>query len=195
LNSWPPEPTVIPGPAILDDKALAFLGRRHSADDSLRAVEAVRKAGCANLSLDLIYGLPEQSIEQWLAVLARAVVLEPEHLSCYQLTIEPDTVFGRRAETGEFALPDNDLGAEFFLATSRVLEEHGYRHYEVSSFARNTGFESRHNWKYWRRQPYLGLGPAAHSSLAGERWWNHRSVRRYVDDLNQGRPPVAGGKP
>jgi oxygen-independent coproporphyrinogen-3 oxidase len=177
------------------DKELSFLGRRHHARQTLQALEAVRAAGFANLSLDLIYGLPGQSLEGWVQTLEQALSFLPEHLSCYQLTYEPETPLGRRKARREVAGATEEEERELFLRTSRFLEERGYLHYEISNFARQgeTGsdpYYSRHNRKYWRHVPYLGLGPGAHSFQHGERWWNARSVKQYCQDLAQGRTPV-----
>ena len=182
------------GVQSLEDGALRFLGRRHSALEARRAVDVIREADCRNLSLDLMYGLPGQSETEWLDVLARTVALEPEHLSCYQLTVEPDTPFGRLARRGDMVFPGEETGRSLFLSTSRFLEDHGFIHYEVSSFSRGRSCDSRHNWKYWRHTPYLGLGPAAHSFSEGRRWWNRRSIRRYAADLASGNDPVAGAE-
>ena len=179
------------GVQSLDDHELAFLGRRHTAAAAWEAAQAVREAGCLNLSLDLIYGLPGQETDSWLATLKRALTLEPEHLSCYILSTEKGTVFGRRADEGKVMTAGEDVSRELFLATSRFLEERGYVQYEVSSFSLGTDLYSHHNRKYWEHVPYLGLGPAAHSFDGQKRWSNHRSVRRYCQDLAEGRAPVA----
>ncbi len=174
-----------------DDAVLAFLGRRHTARQALAAVEAARGAGFANIGLDLIFGIPGQSADHWRQTLAGACSLGPDHLSCYQLTIEAGTPFARRHNSGEIALPDDETQADLFLATSRTLADKGFLQYEVSNFARSRGTESRHNSKYWRHTPYLGLGPAAHSFDGRRRWWNVRSVEGYIAELRAGRLPAA----
>jgi oxygen-independent coproporphyrinogen-3 oxidase len=138
----------------------------------------------------LIYGIPGQTIDSWLDTLRQAVAFFPEHLSCYQLTLEPKTPLGKRFQAREFSIPAEELQYEFFMKTSRFLEEAGYTHYEVSNFARETGYTSRHNQKYWDHSPYLGLGPAAHSFQGTRRWWNHRSVDRYIAAVSAGNLPV-----
>jgi oxygen-independent coproporphyrinogen-3 oxidase len=190
-----------------DDDALALLGRRHTALQAIGAVHRVRDAGFDNIGLDLIYGLPSSPagvangdmmphrvpicshLTTWLATLDTAIGLDPDHLSCYQLTLEEKTPLAKRCRRGELILPDESRQADFFLGTAKILEERGYRHYEVSNFAR-PGRESRHNRKYWNHTPYLGLGPAAHSFSGRERRWNRRSVNTYIDDLASGRTPV-----
>jgi oxygen-independent coproporphyrinogen-3 oxidase len=178
------------GVQSFDEKILNFLGRRHSVNQSISAVEASRKAGFHNIGLDLIYGVPEQDMESWFGTLRQAVALSPEHISCYQLTLEAKTPLGKRYQAGEFSLPGEELQYEFFMKTSEFLEDAGYIHYEVSNFALGTKYTSRHNQKYWDHSPYLGLGPAAHSFQYNQRWWNHHSLDRYLDAINAGTLPV-----
>ncbi|MCE5266215.1 MAG: radical SAM family heme chaperone HemW [Deltaproteobacteria bacterium] len=173
----------------LDDATLALLGRRHDRARALAAFAAAREAGVANIGVDLIYGIPGQRLEPWLATLREAVALNPEHLSCYQLTLDEGTPLAERSKRGEAALPGDALQAEFFWRTAEFLEESGYIHYEVSNFAR-PGRESRHNRKYWDHTPYLGLGPAAHTFSGRERRWNRRSLDAYIRDLESGHDPV-----
>jgi oxygen-independent coproporphyrinogen-3 oxidase len=178
------------GVQSFDQKVLNFLGRRHSLMQALSAVEASRKAGFHNIGLDLIYGVPGQSIDSWLDTLKQTVAFSPEHLSCYQLTLEPKTPLGKRYQAGEFSIPGEELQYEFFMKTSQFLEGAGYIHYEVSNFARGTELASRHNQKYWDHSPYLGLGPAAHSFQDNQRWWNHRCLDQYLAAINAGNLPI-----
>ena len=178
------------GVQSFDENVLEFLGRRHTAKQAISAIEASRKAGFHNIGLDLIYGVPGQSIESWLDTLKQAVAFSPEHLSCYQLTLEPKTPLGKRYQAGEFSIPGEELQYEFFMKTSQFLEDAGYIHYEVSNFARGTDYTSRHNQKYWDHSPYLGLGPAAHSFQDNKRWWNHRSLDQYLTATNAGNLPI-----
>jgi len=173
-----------------DQEVLRFLGRRHSVQQAILAIEASRKAGFHNIGLDLIYGIPGQTIHSWIDTLKQAVAFAPEHLSCYQLTLETTTSLGKRHQAGEFSIPGEELQYEFFMKTSQFLEEGGYTHYEVSNFARETKYASRHNQKYWDHSPYLGLGPAAHSFKNNRRWWNHRSIDQYIAAVNAGNLPV-----
>ena len=175
-----------------DQKILDFLGRRHSVEQGISAIQDSRRAGFRNLGLDLIYGVPGQKMTLWLETLNQAVAFEPEHLSCYQLTIEPRTPLGKRYGEKEFSLPSDDLQYEFFMKTSKTLEDAGYVHYEVSNFAKGMAVASRHNQKYWDHTPYLGLGPAAHSLMCNQRWWNHRSVDKYVSAIRNGAKPIEG---
>jgi len=178
------------GVQSFDEKILNFLGRRHSVKQAISAVEASRKAGFHNIGLDLIYGVPEQDIESWLGTLKQAVAFSPEHISCYQLTLESKTPLGMRCQAGEFSLPGEELQYEFFMNTTEFLEDAGYIHYEVSNFALETEYTSRHNQKYWDHSPYLGLGPAAHSFQYNRRWWNHHSLDRYLAAINAGNLPT-----
>ena len=188
-----------------DDGSLALLGRRHTALQAISAVQRVRDAGFENIGLDLIYGLPcscghdaascpqEQhdvaTYPSWLSTLNTAIGMNPDHISCYQLTLEEGTPLAQKCDRGEVVLPEESVLADFFCNTSKFLEENGYHHYEVSNFAR-PGRESRHNRKYWNHIPYLGLGPAAHSFSGRERRWNRSSVEAYIGDLESGREPV-----
>ncbi len=177
------------GVQSFDDGILAFLGRRHDRRQAVAAFTASRTAGMENIGIDLIYGVPGQPMSAWFASLREAIALDPDHLSCYQLTLEDGTLLDEQFRRGEVVFPDDALQADFFSATSEFLENHGYTHYEVSNFSR-PGRESRHNLKYWDHIPYLGLGPAAHSFRGRERRWNRRAVGVYINDLTSGRAPV-----
>jgi oxygen-independent coproporphyrinogen-3 oxidase len=178
------------GVQSFDEKMLNFLGRRHSVKQAVSAIEASRKAGFHNIGLDFIYGVPEQDIESWLDTLKQAVAFSPRHISCYQLTLESKTPLGIRYQAGEFSLPGEELQYEFFMKTSEFLEDAGYIHYEVSNFALETKYTSRHNQKYWGHSPYLGLGPSAHSFQSNRRWWNHHSLDQYLAAIKAGNLPT-----
>ncbi len=187
------------GVQSFDEAELVFLQRRHTAQQTRRALELIRAAEFDNLGLDLMYGLPGQSMDTWLQTLETALSFTPEHLSCYQLTVAgetpaPRTPLARRLARGEFTLPDEEAQRDFFLLTHQFIEVRGYIHYEISNFAREEEYLSRHNCKYWNHTPYLGLGPAAHSYKAGRRWWNFSSLAQYVAALNAGEAPVAGSE-
>jgi oxygen-independent coproporphyrinogen-3 oxidase len=180
------------GVQSLDDRELRQLGRRHDARQARAAVGMLRGAGFTNLSIDLIGGLPGQDVERRLASVRGAVELGPEHLSCYELTVEPDTPLGQAVDSGDTELPTESCLADGAAAVTELLRHHGYGQYEVSNYARAARHRCEHNQKYWRHVPYLGLGPAAHSFVGADRWWNVRSVAPYVDRLLRGRSPVAG---
>lgn len=174
----------------LNDRDLLFLGRGHNAADSERSFMALRDAGLDNIGIDLMYGLKDQALKEWMQTLERAVSFNPEHISCYQLTLEGKTLFNTMKARGDLKELPEETAAEFFLETSAFLEHKGYVHYEVSNYAGNEKFRSKHNMKYWKRIPYLGLGPSAHSFDGKKRWWNYRSVRKYCEYLEKGCAPV-----
>ena len=178
------------GVQSFDDGLLSFLGRRHTGKDALVAMETSRNAGFDNIGLDLIYGVPRQNMQGWMKTLDQALNFNPEHLSCYQLTLEPETLLGKSYREGMYVTIDEDHEYDFFIKTSEKLEDTGYIHYEVSNFAKNGMFASRHNQKYWDHIPYLGLGPSAHSFQGNKRWWNHSSLSTYIHDVDQGKSPV-----
>jgi len=177
------------GVQSFNDDELMFLERRHDAGEAKEAVICLRESGFDNIGIDLIYGLPGQSINAWKTNLERAVAFEPEHLSGYQLSIENGTPFANRKEKGLIEPIKEETEESFFLATSEFLEDNGYIHYEISNFAKEEAYCSRHNCKYWDHTPYLGLGPSAHSFEGASRWWNMRSVRRYCEALERGDIP------
>lgn len=180
------------GVQSFDDSELRFLRRRHDAAKAHEAIALFHRAGYVNIGVDLMYGFAGQSIESWERSMRHALELSPEHLSCYQMTIEGATEFGRMLETGELKPINEESERAFFMKTSEFLTSHGYIHYEISNFAREETLLSRHNHKYWRHAPYLGLGPSAHSFRNGKRWWNARSVDAYCGALESGGSPVDG---
>jgi len=180
------------GVQSLNDNDLQFLGRRHRAREAVRAMEAIRDSGFENISIDLIYGLPEQTEASWLKTLESVMVFRPNHLSCYQLTLAAGTPLGKMKDSGEITPQSEEGERRFFTITSEFLEDEGYIHYEISSFAVKEASICRHNQKYWSRLPYLGLGPSAHSFRNKQRWWNARSIKRYCQQLSEGQAPTAG---
>jgi oxygen-independent coproporphyrinogen III oxidase len=182
------------GVQSFSDGALRFLGRKHSASQARAVVETALAAGFDTVSVDLIFGLPGQTVESWRRELAAAVELGPQHLSCYQLTIHEGTPFGVKAKQGRLSeLPEGEQ-ADLFELTHRFLADAGWPAYEVSNFARSPEHQSRHNRKYWDHTPYLGLGPSAHSLATSDptprRWWNERGTRRWESRLAAGERPV-----
>lgn len=173
------------GVQSLDDEALAFLGRNHDAAAARRAAEKAR-AAFPRLSLDLIYARPGQSVAAWRAELAAALELGPEHVSPYQLTIEPGTAFDRAVGRGGFTPPDQDLGAELFEATQEVLGSAGFDAYEVSNHARGEAARSRHNLVYWRGEDYVGVGPGAHGRLTLDGARTATTAARKIGDYIEG---------
>ncbi|MBT3315721.1 MAG: radical SAM family heme chaperone HemW [Anaerolineae bacterium] len=169
---------------------LKMLERIHTYEDVLSANLSARKAGFENLSFDLIFGLPEQTLEKWQATVKLIVDLAPEHLSLYALTIEDGTPFGRWAERGMIPLPDPDLAAEMYEWASGYLEAQGFEQYEISNWARNprskgfSPYKCQHNLQYWRNLPYLGFGTGAHGYAAGMRYANTSSIQKYIKCLH-----------
>ena len=160
-----------------DDALLRRIGRIHTYEQVQQAVMAARKAKLTNLSLDLIYGLPGQTMEDWQRTLADAVALGPEHLSCYGLKLEEGTPLWQQRQT--LTLPDDDAQADMYLYTVAALGEMGYEQYEISNFAK-PGKASRHNLKYWRMEEYAGFGPGAHSDFGGVRYGYVRDIDSYI---------------
>ena len=157
---------------------LSNLHRPHDFAQVKEAVKAIRAAKFKNLSLDLIYGLPGQDMAGWQDTVEQVLALEPEHLSCYGLKVEPGTPLDDRVIRGE-KLPDDDEQADMYLWMVQRLGEAGYKQYEISNFAR-AGFQSRHNLKYWMGRPYIGFGPGAHSDFGGRRYSFVRDLERYI---------------
>ena len=165
---------------------LAEIGRVHTADQTAASVESARRAGFQNLSLDLIYGLPHQTMDRWRENLTAAMDLGPEHLSCYGLKVEEGTpLFVRRAEAD---LPDDEAQAEMYLWAVDALAARGYQQYEISNFAKE-GYASRHNLKYWTLGEYMGFGPGAHSDLGGARYAYEKDLEGYIQGV-RGRGPL-----
>lgn len=167
------------GAQSFDPALLKVLERWHDPDNVPRAVEIARGAGIANLSLDLIYAIPGQSLDQWQSDLDRALALQPSHLSCYCLTYEPGTAMTRRLELGQVHATPDDLAADMQMTTFQVLQDAGLNRYEVSNFAR-PGAECRHNLAYWRQHPWLAAGPSASAHVAGHRWKNVPHLDKYL---------------
>jgi oxygen-independent coproporphyrinogen-3 oxidase len=183
------------GVQSFDPAALAFLGRRHRPAEARAAVEHARAVGFATVSLDLIFGLPDQTAAAWRRDLETAVALAPDHVSCYQLEVHAATPFGRRRARGELAEMPEPAQAELFALTHDLLAGAGYAAYEVSNFAAAPEHRSRHNRKYWDGSPYLGLGPSAHSFDGDRRrWWNERRLAPWRRRLERGEKPIAGAE-
>lgn len=169
---------------------LKFLGRRHDASQIEYSIETARAAGFENVSLDCIYALPNQTLTQWQSTLRRVVELEVPHVSCYSLTIEEGTAFGRRAERGVLLPMVDDAQAEMMQAAHEILEDAGLERYEISNYAR-IGFRSIHNENYWCGGDYLACGNGAHGHWDGRRWWNERDPVRYVKRMKNDGTAVA----
>ena len=173
------------GVQSFQDDVLRAIGRRHTAKQVIQAVENLHDAGIGNISIDLIYGLPGQTLDTWTQTVAKAIALNPQHVSAYWLTYEPGTRLSRQLEQGEVTeVPEEDCVAMYHLLVRR-LREAGFEHYEISNFAL-PGYRSRHNSSYWDGTPYLGLGAAAHSYDGSLRRSNPPDLLSYIDRVSQG---------
>jgi len=176
------------------DTELAAAGRMHRREDVYRAVPVLREAGITNISFDLIAGLPQQSRGSWAQSVCELIELAPEHVSVYLLEVDEGSRLGREVLSGgrrysAGALPCDDEMAEFYEAAGSALADAGYHHYEISNWAK-PGFESAHNLKYWRREPYFGFGAGAHSFSGSQRWANAHDGAAYVQSIHANRLPV-----
>ena len=170
---------------------LRFLTRIHTSEQAIQGFRMARETGFENVSLDLIFALPGQTMSRWEQNLRQAVELGPSHVSAYSLIVEPETPLFRMVKAGQVSPIPVEAEAEMYEFTMQYLRESGYEHYEVSNYAM-PGFRSRHNRGYWDHASYLGFGPSAHSFRNNRRWWNTPNVRSYCDAIAEGRPPVAG---
>ncbi|HEY9435148.1 MAG TPA: radical SAM family heme chaperone HemW [Blastocatellia bacterium] len=178
------------GVQSFDDDELRMIGRTHSAEEAREAVRTARAAGFANVSIDLIAGLPEQKMETWRRNLEEAFALAPDHLSVYLLELYKDAPLLHRINRGELRAVDDELTVEMYFALVDEAERRGFEHYEISNWAR-PGFESRHNLKYWTGAPYwaFGISAAGYDGLA--RWSNTRNIHEYLDKVESSQTPVA----
>ena len=172
------------GAQSFDDDELAFLGRRHKAADVVKCVASARKAGFANISIDLIFAIPGQSMDDWKRMLEEAMRLGVEHISAYALTYEEGTPLHAAREKGEVVPVDEELDRAMYAAAIDMLGAAGYQQYEISNFAK-PGYECRHNLKYWANDEYVGIGPAAASWYNGTRWTNVASIDGYVAGIQE----------
>ena len=173
------------GVQSFDDALLRGIGRIHTAAEAERAFHAARRAGFTNISLDLMYGLPQQTLEDLKRSAVAAIALSPEHISVYGLTVEEGTPFAAAEAQGRLTLPSEETAEEMYDWLTAELPARGYARYEISNFARQ-GFESRHNLGYWRNIPYLGIGAAAHGYIDGVRWGNEPATEKYIRAMRAG---------
>ncbi|MBQ7354679.1 MAG: radical SAM family heme chaperone HemW [Clostridia bacterium] len=166
-----------------EESVLRTLGRLHTFDQFAETFREARRAGFENLSADVMYALPGQTVDGLLETIRSLIALSPEHISMYGLKVEENTPFGRLG--GKLSLPDEDIQCEMYERACDLLETEGYHRYEISNFVKD-GYESRHNLRYWQREEYLGLGPAAHSFVDGVRYSYPRDIMAYITALEQG---------
>jgi len=167
------------GVQAFDDTLLQRLDRRHTAAEARRVLAWARRAGFMDVNLDLMFGLPGQTLAAWDASLSEAIAFAPAHVSVYGLSIEPRTPFYRRQQRGQLIVPDDEVQAAMFERAEQLLTAAGYVHYEISNYAL-PGWRSRHNQHYWRHGDYLGFGAGAHAYFQGRRWENERLPPRYM---------------
>ncbi len=165
-----------------NDASLKFLGRNHSSSEALEALKQISNS-FDNYSFDLIYALPNQTLDEWMHELEQAIKLNPKHISLYQLTIEPDTKFAAQYKAKRFSLPPHDLGYDLFKYTNECLSSNGYRHYEISNYSK-PGFESIHNLNYWQYKSYIGIGPGAHGRIRCDCKPTFRSLLKILTEGN-----------
>lgn len=177
------------GLQTFDEPTLRWMNRAHTAAEAEACVDLAREAGFENISVDLIYGIPNRDVSRWQNDLQKMLQLNVPHLSAYALTIEPDTAFGRWQQTGKLPPVDEALAAEQFEELTKALTKAGYAHYEISNFAQS-GRYARHNTAYWQRRPYLGIGPSAHSYNGHSRQYNLANNTRYVAAIREGKLPA-----
>ncbi len=170
-------------------KVLQTLGRWHDPQRAQVALEHLSQAGFASWSVDLIFAVPGQTLSDFEADLNAVLQLQVPHISLYGLTLEPRTVLYKKHKRGEFSPVSDELYEELYLTAHQYLAQAGYEWYELSNWAR-PGHECQHNWRYWLRKPYIGLGPSAHSYLPEVRWWNPRSLSTYLSRLAVGQFPI-----
>lgn len=173
------------GIQTFDDRMLHLLNRRHNAEQARKAVERLRRAGIQNISIDLIYGLPGETMEHWQKDLTEAIALNVEHISAYHLTYEEGTHLYQLLEQKKIKEVDEDSSVQFFSMLIEMLEQAGYKQYEISNFCR-PGYHSRHNSAYWEGISYLGCGPSAHSFNNVSREWNIASLNTYLQAIEDG---------
>ncbi len=165
-----------------DNEILKKIGRPHTFEQARQAMDKARKAGFANISLDLMYGLPGQTLESWKQTVERIIRMRPEHISCYGLKVEPNTPLWTYQDTAN--LPNDDQQADMYLAACELLKTHGYEHYEISNWAKK-GFECKHNLKYWTGGEYIGFGPTAASDFDSKRFTVMRDLKGYCDGIKK----------
>ncbi len=169
------------------DDHLKWMNRSHNAEQALVCVQNAVDAGISNISIDLIYGFPSLTDEQWQANLEKAQALPINHLSCYCLTVEERTPLHKLIETGRYQVSDEDLAASHFHLLLDWVKENNWEHYEISNFCRN-GFYSKHNTGYWQHKTYLGIGPSAHSYNLSHRRWNVKDNKQYIESWQENKP-------
>ncbi|MEY9975468.1 radical SAM family heme chaperone HemW [Lysinibacillus sp. RC79] len=177
------------GVQSFDQELLKKIGRTHSNNHVYETIALAKNVGFRNISLDLMYGLPGQTMAQWKDTLEKAFALNLPHYSAYSLIVEPKTIFYNQYTKGKLHLPTEDLEADMYDVLMNQMEAHAHQQYEISNFAQS-GFSSRHNKIYWENDEYAGFGAGAHGYLAGVRYSNHGPLKKYMDTVNAGELPI-----
>ncbi len=176
-----------------DDKILKTLGRLHKSEDCFKTFNNARKAGFDNINTDMIFNIPNLSVEEWLQDLNKLIELQPEHISAYSLTVEPSTKLFNLVKREKLLMPLEKTDIEQFLLTENILKKNNYNHYEISNYSKKN-MECKHNLHYWNLSPYLSFGPSAHSYDLKKRWWNIRSLDEYIKLISNNKTPIEGSE-
>ncbi|MGI5828244.1 MAG: radical SAM family heme chaperone HemW [Patescibacteria group bacterium] len=175
------------------DELLTYLGRGSMQKDFIDAFKSARAIGFRNINVDLIFAIPNQTLNQWQTTLKKVTALEPEHISCYSLELDNSSVIGKLHSQGKFKTTDEVLDREMYVLAKEMLKDSGYHHYEISNFSK-AGYECKHNLSFWQYQPYLGLGAGAHSFFKDKRFSNICNVHQYIEESLSGKLAFNSGK-
>ena len=172
-----------------NNNILKLLGRLHESQDCFKTFKNARKAGFNNINTDMIFNIPGLSVDDWEKDLKKLLELNPEHISSYSLTVEPSTQLFNLVRNKKLIMPLEKTDIEQFLITNDILSKHNYKHYEISNYSKKNK-ECKHNMHYWNLSPYLSFGPSAHSYDTQKRWWNVRSLDKYIESISKGISPI-----
>ena len=173
----------------LDDNILKFLTRWHSSKDCIQSYQNARKVGFENINIDMIFGIPGQSVLQWKKDLDYIIDLSPEHISAYSLTVEQRTPLHKYVASNKITMPHEKIDIDMYAHTMNALNSNQYKQYEISNYSKK-GKECKHNLHYWKREPYLAFGPSAHGYYSNKRYWNTRNLKKYIKLLNSNKLPI-----
>ncbi len=176
-----------------DDKILKVLGRLHKSKDCFKTFKNARKAGFNNINTDMIFNIPDLSVENWIKDLNKLIELDPDHISAYSLTVESSTALFNLVKNKRILMPNEKIDVEQFLITKDILLKNDYHQYEISNYSKKE-MECKHNLHYWNLDPYLSFGPSAHSYNLKSRWWNHRSLDTYIQNISKKILPIEGNE-
>ena len=172
-----------------NDEVLKKLGRYHRSNDCFKTFKNARKAGFKNINTDMIFNIPNLSTNQWIGDIKKLISIEPEHISAYSLTVEPSTKLFNLVKNNKMLMPPEQIDIEQFLITKDILMKNKYFQYEISNYSKKN-MECKHNLNYWESNPYISFGPSAHSYDTKKRWWNVKSLDKYLSLVGNGKLPV-----